>query len=235
MLLAKKGAARLALADVDEAGMAQTLRLIEREGATGSAHRVDMADAAALLAWLAEADRHGGYHILYNNAGVVSGEPQFPHAGPAKNKWIIDVNLTAPIIATEAAAHAMAARGGGVIINTVSTVALGTGFSDALYASSKSGLMMFTRCCGALKQSLNVRVAGVLPGLTDTPILQKTGAGGKAADWMAPILSGYAKCTPLDIAEAVIDLIEDDDLPGGAWVAVRNVDGRIEREWGHKG
>jgi NAD(P)-dependent dehydrogenase (short-subunit alcohol dehydrogenase family) len=127
----------------------------------------------------------------------------------------------------------MRKRGGGVIINTVSTVALGTGFSDALYAATKSGLMMFTRCCASLKDSDNVRVAGVLPGLTDTPILHKTGENGQAAGWMGPILAGYAKCTPADIAEAVIDLVEDDSLPGGDWVAVRNIDGKIEREWGH--
>jgi 3-oxoacyl-[acyl-carrier protein] reductase len=229
---ARKGAARIKLADLDEAGMAQTLDLVRQAGAEGSARRVDMADFDGLEAWLASAAADGGYDVLYNNAGVVSGAPQFPKAGAAKNRWIIDVNLTAVVIATEAAAQAMAARGGGVIVNTVSTVALGTGFSDALYASSKAGLLMFTRCCAPLKAGMKVRVAGVLPGLTDTPILHKTGADGRAADWMAPILSGYAKCAPEDIADAVIDLVEDDDLPGGAWVAVRNVDGRIEREWG---
>ena len=45
----------------------------------------------------------------------------------------------------------MRARGGGVIVNTVSTVALGPGFRDAMYATTKAGAMMFTRCCAALK------------------------------------------------------------------------------------
>jgi 3-oxoacyl-[acyl-carrier protein] reductase len=31
----------------------------------------------------------------------------------------------------------------------------------------------------------------------------------------------------------VIDLIEDDAIAGGDWVAVRLIDGKIEREWGH--
>jgi NAD(P)-dependent dehydrogenase (short-subunit alcohol dehydrogenase family) len=234
VLLARHGADRVMIADVDETGMAETVRLIEAEGAQGCARRVDISDSDALLSWLADAQKDGGYDILYNNAGVVSGEPQFPNAGPDKNRWIIEVNLIAPILATEAAIHTLKARGGGVIVNTVSTVALGTGFSDALYASTKSGLFMFTRCCASLKESANIRVLGVLPGLTDTPILHKTGANGKAADWMAPILSGWAKCTPQDIAQAVADLIADDSLPGGDWVAVRNIDGKIVREWGHE-
>ncbi len=121
-----------------------------------------------------------------------------------------------------------------MIVNTVSTVALADGFADALYAASKAGLLMFTRCCAPLKEAMNVRVAGVLPGLTDTPILQKTGSGGRPAPWMGPILSGTA-CAPLDIAEAVVDLIEDDALLGGDWVAVRRTPAGVARQWGHDG
>ena len=116
---------------------------------------------------------------------------------------------------------------------SVSTVALGKGgFTDVLYATTKAGLLMFTRGCASLKAEAKVRVAGVLPGLTDTPILHKTGANG-AAPWMAPILANNEKCTPEDIADAVLDLVRDDSLPGGDWVVVRRVGGSVVREWGH--
>jgi len=233
LALANRGAKTVVLADVDEPGMSETVRQIEARGVKAVAQKVDMSDLAAVEAWLGGAQSEGGYDILFNNAGVVSGEPQFPAAGADKIDWMIRVNLTSVIVATELAAKAMQDRGGGVIVNTISTVALGSGFSDVLYAATKSGLLMFNQSCAPLKARMNVRVAGVLPGLTDTPILHKTGADGKAADWMAPILSGWAKCRPEDIADAVIDLIEDDSLAGGDWVAVRNIDGRIEREWGH--
>ena len=77
------------------------------------------------------------------------------------------------------------------------------------------------------------RVAGVLPGLTNTPILKKTGHDNDYAPWMAPILANNAMCQPEDIAEAVVMLVEDDGLPGGDWVAVRHIDGKIEHQWGH--
>lgn len=226
---ARRGAATIHMADVDEAGMAETARLVEAQGARAVAHRIDLSDIEGLPRWLAGL---GGYDVLFNNAGVVSGEPQFPEAPTDKLRWIVDVNLTSVIVATQVAAQAMKGRGGGVIVNTVSTVALGKGFSDALYATTKSGVMMFTRCCGSLKAEWNVRVAGVLPGLTDTPILHKTGANG-AAPWMAPILANNEKCSPDDIADAVVDLVEDDGLPGGDWVAVRRAGGLVERTWGH--
>jgi len=228
--LARCGAARLIIVDVDEAGMAETARLVEEHGAAADTHRLDLSDIPALETWLAGA---GGYDILFNNAGVVSGAPQFPEASVARLRFIVDVNLTAAIVATQAAAQAMRVRGGGVIVNTISTVALGRGFSDALYAATKGGLMMFTRSCASLKESWNVRVMGMLPGLTNTPILRKTGADGDYAPWMAPILAANAMCAPEDIADGVIDLIEDDALAGGDWVAVRRIDGAIVRQWGH--
>ena len=122
-------------------------------------------------------------------------------------------------------------RGGGVIVNTISTVALGTGFYDVLYAATKAGAHMFVQACSTLQDSHNVRVVGVLPGLVDTPILYKTGGEGVASDWMKVVLENNEACTPDDIADAVLDLIKRDDVPGGAWVAVRRSDGQVEREW----
>ena len=90
---------------------------------------------------------------------------------------------------------------------------------------------MFVKACAPLQQSHNVRVLGVLPGLTDTPILYKTGGNGVASDWMKTVLETQERCTPEDIASAVADLIERDEIPGGAWVAVRRRDGEVCREW----
>jgi NAD(P)-dependent dehydrogenase (short-subunit alcohol dehydrogenase family) len=235
LAFAARRASVIHIADLDEIGMAETVRLIEAQGLQSRARawHVDLADMTALQAWLQALADEGGYDVLYNNAGVVLGAQQFPEAPVERLQWIIDVNLTAVVLATQIAAQAMRDRGGGVIINTVSTVALGRGFSDSLYATTKSVVMMFTRCCAGLKDAWNVRVAGVLPGLTKTPILKKTGADGDYAPWMAPILANNAMCQPEDIAEAVIDLVQDDSLPGGDWVAVRHLNGRIERQWGH--
>lgn len=233
--LAQRQASVVHIADIDEAGMAETVRLIDQLGLHTRARAwvVDLAHLQAVQTWMAALEAAGGYDVLYNNAGVVLGAPQFPEAPIERLKWIIDVNLTSVVAATQIAAQAMRARGGGVIVNTISTVALGKGFSDVMYATTKAGLLMFTRSCAGLKESWNVRICGVLPGLTNTPILRKTGADGDYAPWMAPILAANAMCRPEDIADAVVDLVEDDTLPGGDWVAVRHIDGRIERQWGH--
>lgn len=230
VMLAASGAAEIALVDVNEAGLAETAKLVEAEGAKATIHRLDLSDIPATEAWFAT---HGDVDILYNNAGVVSGLPQFPDVDAKRIQWIVDVNVTSMVVATQIAVQKMKARGGGgVIINTVSTVALGTGFYDAMYASTKAAVMMFTRCCASLKEECNVRVAGMLPGLVNTPILDTTGAGGKS-DWMETVLANNEACVPDDIAGGVKMLIEDDNLAGGDWVAVRRLNGKIEYQWGH--
>lgn len=228
-MLAARGAAAIALVDVNETGLAETARLVEAAGARASVHRLDLSDIPTTEAWFRT---YGDVDILHNNAGVVSGLPQFPDVDAARIRWIIDVNVTSLVAATQIAVQAMKARGGGVIINTVSTVALGTGFYDAMYATTKAAVMMFTRCCAPLKDECNVRVAGMLPGLVDTPILDTTGASGKS-EWMKTVLANNEACVPEDIAGGVAMLIEDDSLAGGDWVAVRRLDGKIEYQWGH--
>lgn len=230
--LAQRGAARLILVDVNGDGLAETAAGVVALGAEVDTRLLDLSDITATTGWFEDLAVRDMPEILHNNAGVVSGAAQFPEMPVHRLRAVIDVNLTALIVATQVAAQAMRARGGGVIINTVSTVALGSGFTDAMYATTKAGAMMFTRCCASLKGDWNVRVNGVLPGLTDTPILHTTG-GDRAADWMAPILANNERCSPDDIAAAVIDLIEDDALAGGDWVAVRRQGGEVMRQWGH--
>ena len=229
VMLSGRGAAEIALVDVNEIGLTATAQLIEAQGTKATVHKLDLSDIAATETWFS---RYGDVDILYNNAGVVSGLPQFPDVNANRIQWIVDVNVTSMVVATQIAVQKMRQRKGGVIINTVSTVALGTGFYDAMYATTKAAVMMFTRCCASLKEECNVRVAGMLPGLVATPILDTTGAGGKS-EWMKNVLANNEACMPEDIAEGVMKLIEDDSLAGGDWVAVRRLSGQIEYQWGH--
>lgn len=226
------GAERLILIDVDAHGLEGAAADVEEAGVRAERVELDLADIAAVETCFRTAlPALGPVDILYNNAGIVSGAASFPHAGRDGIQRIIDVNLTSLVLATELTAHHMAARGGGVIVNTVSTVALGTGFYDVLYATTKAGVHMFTQACSVLSETHNVRVLGVLPGLVATPILYKTGGEGIASDWMKTVLENNESCEPDDIAQAVVDMIRRDDVPGGSWVAVRREAGETKLEW----
>src|SRR3546814_4419989 len=88
-MLAARGAAEVALVDVNEAGLVETARLVEAAGARASVHRLDLSDVAATETWF---QAHGDVDILHNNAGVVSGLPQFPDVDAARIAWIVNVN-----------------------------------------------------------------------------------------------------------------------------------------------
>ena len=182
---AARRAARIHIADIDEAGMVETVRLIEGLGlqVQARAWRVDMADVAALQAWLQGFASDGGYDVLYNNAGVVFGGAQFPEASVERLQWIIDVNLTAVVVATQAAAQHMRERGGGVIVNTVSTVVLGKGFSDALYATTKSGVAMATTRPGWRRSWPATPCASLKTSATRLSTLSRTTPFPAATGW----------------------------------------------------
>ncbi len=89
----------------------------------------------------------GGLDILVNNAGaglVVPSEEL------AEVDWrrLIDLDLTAPFLRSQAAGRHMLASGGGVIVNIASLFAH-TGIPGrAAYASAKHGLIGLTRVLG---------------------------------------------------------------------------------------
>ena len=230
--LARAGAGRILLLDIDNEGMSETARQLQELGTDSAKINLDLSDLDAVERWFTtDAEQLGGFDVLYNNAGIVSGAHPFPNAGQAAIQRIVDINFTSMALAIELAAKALHKKGGGTIVNTISTVALGNGFHDIMYAASKAGAHMLVQACAPLQDTLNVRVVGVLPGLVDTPILYKTGGEGVATPWMLDILKNYEACAPGDIAEAVLDLIENTNIPGGSWVAVRREEGKIFREW----
>ncbi len=77
--LGRRGA-HLALADIDDAGLAETVAHCEGYGVKVTAQHLDVADRAAVYAW---ADRvvadHGRVNLVVNNAGVALGRHRRVH------------------------------------------------------------------------------------------------------------------------------------------------------------
>ena len=220
-MLAQKGARRIVLVDIDQAGLMETARLVKDAGAAAETKVVDVTDGDALQALFENAFAQGGVDIVFNNAGILSGPPAFPDTPLARIRQVVAINFTAVIEATWHAIRLMrAAKQAGVIINTSSTGGLNPYLSDAPYAATKAGVLMYSRSCGPLKETDGIRVNAVCPGVTNTPILAKTG-GGKVADWLVPLLDQIHILEPEDIAKAVTDLIENEDA-SGEFVVVGN-------------
>jgi 3-oxoacyl-[acyl-carrier protein] reductase len=198
------------VADVDEVGGAETVGLIHDGGGEASFARTDVTEPRSLEAMLAGVEQeHGGVDILHNNAGLVSGQPEWPDITPETLLRVMNVNLGGVVLGTRLVIPALRRRGGGAIVNTASMASLFPMTQDPIYSATKAGVTMFTLACAPLAEE-GIRVNAVLPGLVDTALLDKSGADGRWADWAyaAQDLLGLMK--PDVVAEAVLDLVRKD-------------------------
>lgn len=221
LALARAGAA-LTLVDVDEDGGRETARQVEALGGEALFVRADVSLPADTERMFAEAERRfGGVDIVHNNAGIMTGDaPGWPDAPLAKLAQVIAVNLGGVVLGTRAAVDALRRRGGGAVVNTASIAGLGLLPNDPVYSSSKAGVIHFTKCCAALAESDGIRVNAVVPGMVDTPIINKTGDGTKPPDWLRPFLEATPLLPPERIADEVLALLRDDALAGETRVVV---------------
>lgn len=211
--LAEKGVRHLTLCDIDAKGLDETGALAETRGAAVTKRILDVADHPDCERALEEADHNEGLDIVINNAGIVAGLPDYPNTPIERMSLLMSINLTAVIVGTAVAARLMAARGGGVVINTASTTAFLPNLADAPYRASKAGIVMFTQCCRELSEQ-GVRVNAIAPGITDTPILDKVGDGSGPPDWLEAAKRQMRILAPDEVAAAVVGLIENDSKFG---------------------
>lgn len=211
--LARAGAA-VVVADIDEAGGAETVGLVTGAGGRAVFVRCDVSQARSIeTAFAAAVEAFGGIDIVHNNAGMVSGEPIWPDITPETLDRVIAVNLGGPVLGTRLALDHLRRRGGGVIVNTASLAARYPLAEDPVYSATKAGVAMFTRACASLAAE-SIRVNAVLPGLVETPLLRKSGDGTRPAEWVERSRPLTGTLAPEDVAQAVLDLIRDDGAVG---------------------
>ena len=214
--LAKEGA-RIVVADLDEAGGAETVKRIESAGGRAFFVKADVTrleDARRMLD--TAVSKFGRLDILHNNAGIGVGAPGFPEAPPERWQLVIDIDLQAVVLGTGLAAPLMQKHGGGVIINTASMAGLYPHRQDAVYGAAKGGVVNFTHSLAFWEAERKIRVNCVCPGIVDTPMVRK---GIEAATKLGFLTKPFVPAKmiqPEEIADAVVSLVRDDSLFGCA-------------------
>ena len=165
--------AHLVIADIDDAGNAETLARVHAQGGRAIAVRCDTSNPADGVALVARAvDAYGALHLAVNNAGI-SGPAAFTADYPLDG-WhqVIAVNLSGVFYGMRAQLPAIVAAGGGAIINMASILgAVGFRGSPA-YAAAKHGVIGLTRNAALEYAARNVRINCVGPGVINTPLLE---------------------------------------------------------------
>ena len=164
---AAEGAA-IVIADLDETAAKQVVDELAADGGRGLAPGMDVTDADAAAAMVDRAvSELGGVDVLVNNAGIHLDHAQLPFTLDAVPKWraVLDVNVIGALICAAACRPAMAARGGGAIVNMSSMAAYG---GSGAYGVSKLALNSLTVSLAGDFASDGIRVNGIAPGLVDS-------------------------------------------------------------------
>src|SRR5215469_6240794 len=165
--LAREGA-RLALVDVDAAGVAALAAACRDLGA-------DVSDPAAARGAIDKtAERLGGVDALVNNAALFSALPNRPFEDipPDEVDRVLAVNVRGPFVLCQAVVPHLRRRGGGKIVNVGSGIILSASPGLAHYTASKGAVFALTRALARELGPDRITVNTLAPGFTLTDVLR---------------------------------------------------------------
>ncbi|MBR9829324.1 MAG: SDR family oxidoreductase [Oceanospirillales bacterium] len=151
-------------------------------------------------------DAFGRLDVVVNNAGVGSVDA-FLDTPDENWERVIGVNLTGTFLCCREGARLMSENGSGVIINVSSSAAM-SGEGPSHYVASKAGVIGLTRSIARELAPTGIRVNTLVPGATNTPMMQ-----GIPDEWMEQMISAIPlgrMAEPEDIARVASFLASDD-------------------------
>lgn len=211
--LATRGCDVVVHCDRSARAAAKLAEHLENEGAHAFVVRGHLGSKKDSERIIAEAwEKAGGLDILVNNAAVFKKDTLMA-VNEEEALSQLRTNLLIPIMLTRAFAERVTGAGGprgkGKVINLLDRRIAGLETGCFSYALSKKMLGEFTRDA-ALELAPAITVNGVAPG----PVLPPPIRDGRTVRDFAGFVPLKRRCTPEDVAAAVIFLLECDAITG---------------------
>jgi NAD(P)-dependent dehydrogenase (short-subunit alcohol dehydrogenase family) len=166
---AVEGARSVVVADHDGRWAADVARQVEARGATALGVACDVGDPNAVEALVDEAERaFGPADVFCSNAGYSDRPPADLTQSVEAWRAIVDVNLLAHVWAARRVVPSMVERGGGYLLQTISSAALITGPSMPGYTLSKHGALGFAEWLTLNYGDRGIRVSCLCPNAVHT-------------------------------------------------------------------
>jgi 3-oxoacyl-[acyl-carrier protein] reductase len=215
--------AQVAVGDVNEAGLAETVELSRGKPGKLHARKLDVAsesDVGSFVQWAHGA--MGGLNAVINNAGILRDGllvKKDKETGQVKTltkeQWdaVIAVNLTGATLLARDVVAKMVETGQkpGVVVN-ISSVARHGNRGQSNYTAAKAALAANTVTWAREFAPFGVRVGAVAPGMIETPMTQ--GMNQKARDALVAAIPVGRIGVPEDIWLAVRFVLECDYFNG---------------------
>lgn len=210
--LASEGAL-LALADLNEAGLAETYETLPIRPVQVNTYIVDVSDQKAVydLAEQVTAD-FGGVDVVINNAGVALSQT-IEDMTLEDLRWVMDINFWGVVYGTKAFLPILKTRSQACIINISSVFGLIAVPTQGAYNASKFAVRGFTE---ALRQELagtSVKALCVHPGGIKTSIARnarfyRAPGGDSERDIMVSDFDKLAHTTAADAAATIVKALK---------------------------
>ncbi|MGH3321039.1 MAG: mycofactocin-coupled SDR family oxidoreductase [Streptosporangiaceae bacterium] len=203
----------------NEEDLAETVRLVEKEGRRIVARRADVRDFPALQEAVREGvERMGRLDIVCANAGVMPMGALTWEIDTAQWRDVIDVNLTGVFHTVKAAVPVMIEGGqGGSIVVTSSGAALVSATHFADYSATKVAVLSLTRTLASELAEHWIRVNAICPTSVDTtmiqnetlyrmfrPDLDNPGRADVKAEFQSKNLLPIPWVDPVDVSNAIV-------------------------------
>ncbi|KAI9355046.1 hypothetical protein DFJ73DRAFT_825896 [Zopfochytrium polystomum] len=214
--LAAKGA-KLILSDVNaKAGAEVAARINASHGPdTAVFYQCDVTNSDQLKAVFSNGvKKFGRLDICINNAGIPELGKFITDAPYSSWKKVIDIDLTAVIEGTQLALHYMRNQtpAGGVIINIASMAGFIPDPYLPVYVAAKFGVVGFSKSLNKyLKKTQNVRVVGIAPTFSPTPLVTNQ---LEVDDGFKQMVAAGGTVPVEQVLDAIIYAIEGEDLAG---------------------
>ncbi len=206
LALARNGLA-VAIGDRLEAEAAEVAGQVAREGGQALALAIDVTDAAAVSAGVAQASAAlGEIDVLVNCAGWDEFRA-FLETDERFWRKVIAINYEGSLRTTQAVLGGMMERRWGRIVNISSDAARVGSAEEAVYAGAKAAVIAFTKTVARESARHGVTANVVCPGPTDTDMLRGMAEGAPDAERLVAALTRAVPMRrlgqPEDVAAAV--------------------------------
>ena len=196
--------ARVALLDVDGAGLEARCAEIAAQGADAQSYLCDVRSLEALESARDEIlRRQGRIDLLVNNAGVTTFGP-FDAVSDAELRRVVDINLWGVLHGCRAFLPALREAPRAHVVNVASEAGLQGMPWQSIYCATKFAVRGFSASLRAELALEGIGVTCVLPGATATSILSSAGSTEpQTSKRLAQLLEKHAP-SPDRVARAVV-------------------------------
>lgn len=194
----------------NESTVRETLHEIKSYGVDAFSIQADISTAEGVKTTFdAIAEHYGKLDILVNSASTFTGNTLLD---VTLEDWYLslNVNLTAPLLCTQAAARMMQENGGGTIVNICDYGSVRPWPERVDHGISKAGLLMLTQVSALSLGQYNIRVNGVLPG----PVMKAPGTTDAVWEDVGKRSPLGRTGDPDDVARAVAYLVRENYITG---------------------